>query len=307
MNFINVTQGHENSIGLEVFIKSFLTLDSEKQSKFKLFSYKDTLEKNLNLVRVNYNFSKNLVNIGNSKLKVTLLDSSLNSSESFTSLIEAEKNTRPGDVLLTLPTTKNSLQDSNNHYTGHTDYFRKKYSGHNPVMLFKSEDYNMALLTEHISLSHIEESITEELIKDKLKVLINNPYFNLNEFLFSGVNPHCGEDGLLGRVDSLLKGCVESLKKVFESTKFEGPISGDTIFLSNTNKNSCIICAHHDQGLAPFKSISGLQAVNITLGLPFLRLSPDHGTGFDLYGKDKANYLGALYTIKVALKNLGIK
>jgi 4-hydroxythreonine-4-phosphate dehydrogenase len=309
MNFVNVTQGHEDSIGLEVFIKSFLSLDLESQKKVNLFTYKNTLEKNLKLMRLDYQIDNDYIQIANTTLKLSLLNKVSSKSESFNSLIEAEKSTKEGDVLVTLPTTKNSLIDGNFKYTGHTDYFRKKYVDRSPVMLFKSENFFMALLSEHIPLEEVEGSITKELIKNKLKVLASNPYFKFKEFVFSGVNPHCGEDGLIGFADGLLDDAIKSLKLSLSPIVLKGPISGDTIFLDcrDSDLETCIICSQHDQGLAPFKALSGLQAVNITLGLPFLRLSPDHGTAFNLYGKDKANYLGTLYTLKLALESVGLE
>ncbi len=308
MNIINVSQGHEDSIGLEVFIKSFLTLEKKDQSKIRLFTYKETLEKFLSLMKMNYSFSTDTIKISNSILKITLLNIKECSSQSFNSLVEAEKCTKAGDVLLTLPTTKNSLKNNGITFTGHTDYFRKKYIDRTPVMLFKSENRFMALLTEHIQLEEVEKSIDSELITSKVEVLSKNPFFRFKEFLFSGVNPHCGEDGLLGNADSLLRDTIQALREK-SSLEFKGPISGDTLFLDSRDRpmTTCLICSQHDQGLAPFKALSGLQAVNITLGLPFLRLSPDHGTAFDLYGKDKANYLGTLYTLKLALENVGLK
>ena len=309
MNYINITQGHEDSIGLEVFIKSFLSIDSKNHSKFRLFTHKDVLEKHLKVMKLQSEITDDTLSIANSKLNLVLLKDSDGTSSSFNSLLEAERNTRKGDILFTLPTTKNSLKDKDNIFSGHTDYFRQKYLNANPVMLFKSETYFMALLTEHIGLKEVEKSISTQLVLDKLKVLVDNPYFQFHKFIFSGINPHCGEEGLLGSSDELLKDSINTLKERHPKISFSGPISGDTVFLDSRNEglNTCIICAQHDQGLGSFKSISGLQASNITLGLPFLRLSPDHGTAFDLYGKNKANYLGTLYTIKLALKNLGTK
>jgi 4-hydroxythreonine-4-phosphate dehydrogenase len=166
----------------------------------------------------------------------------------------------------------------------------------------------MALLTEHIRLKDVEDQINIDLIKSKIDVLSSNPFFKFKEFWFSGINPHCGENGLLGQTDKLIESTIKELNNK-STLSFKGPISGDTLFLDsrNASEGTCLISAQHDQGLAPFKALSGLQAVNITLGLPFLRLSPDHGTAFDLYGKNKANYLGTLYTLKIALENVGLK
>ncbi|MBK23812.1 MAG: hypothetical protein CME70_07395 [Halobacteriovorax sp.] len=305
MNKIQVSQGHERSISLEVFLKSFLTLNKTQQSKFCLHVFEEDLTRALASMQISFDIKKDCVFIVGSALKCNFLKS-IHSSKSFTSLESALENISDGDILLTLPTSKDQLFDSNNHYTGHTDYFRKRFNKEDIVMLFVSEHINLALLTEHISLSEVEDKIKRELILSKISNLVSSS-FDFKRFIFTGINPHCGESGLIGSKDELLKNTIKVLGEAHKELVFEGPISGDT-FLSNTvttKKSDCFISPFHDQGLAPFKAISGYRASNITIGLPFLRLSPDHGTAFELYDKDKANYFGTLFTMKLALEKLG--
>lgn len=304
MNKILVTQGHEKSIGLEVFLKSFLLLSNRSQAQFVLYCYKDSLIETIKNLNLEYFIKDNSLFLNSAKLSIQLLTKSFN-SQSFESLRLCIENLEKGDILVTIPTSKSELKSNGVSYTGHTDYFRKEYVKCNPVMLFVSNHLNMALLTEHIPLQKVEESICEDLIFKKIDALINSTY-RFNRFFFTGINPHCGENGLLGNSDNELYTIIKKLRDRFPNISFEDPVSGDT-FLTSTDKYSardCLIASHHDQGLAPFKAISGIRASNITIGLPFLRLSPDHGTALELYGKNKANYYGMLFTLNEALRSL---
>lgn len=306
MKTIHVSQGHENSIGLEVFIKSFLLLTTEQQKKFILHVFKDDLLNTIKSLKLSASFSESSVDLGHSNLGLNLLsDSDSKISKSFQSLVSAESFLNKDDILLTLPTEKKSLNDGKTQFLGHTDYFRKKYSNENVVMLFVSDNSNLALLTEHIPLSEIEKTLTPEFVVEKISQLIEGPY-SFERFIFAGVNPHCGESGIIGSADNSLREAIDTLKNKYKNLRFEGPFSGDTLFLdtNSSTKADCFVSPFHDQGLAPFKAISGLRASNISVGLPFVRLSPDHGTAFDLYGKDKANYFGTLFTVSEALNIL---
>lgn len=306
MNIIHVSQGHEKSIGLEVFLKSFLLLDNDKQSQFILYAFTDSLKETLDSINVSYSIDEDLICLAGSYLKLKSLERNMELSESLVSLKSAISNIQRGDVLLTIPTTKSQLKEGEITFSGHTDYFRKKFPDTTPVMIFKSKNSYVSLLTEHIPLSEVEEKITKPLVINKVKTLLNS-HFEFNQFIFSGINPHCGEEGLMGSADHSLKEYIKELSTSYPHIQFLGPLSGDTLPLKATSATSCLIAANHDQGLAPLKGSSGFRAVNITAGLPFLRVSPDHGTAFDLYGKNRSNYLGMHCTICEALNNLGNK
>lgn len=306
MNKIVVTQGHENSIGLEVFIKSFLLLNSSQQEKVVLVCFKETLKRTLQFIKLPYHIEANFIVLQNTKLKIKFLTKTVSSmSESFTSLLEAQDILTNNDILITIPTSKEEIKDCSIQYTGHTDYFRKRYTASYPVMLFISEHSKLALLTEHISLDKVESEINEELIIKKVEALISSPY-EFKRFIFTGINPHCGEGGIIGSIDAILMSTIIKLRKKYKYIEFESPVSGDTVLMESYGHKptDCIISGFHDQGLSAFKTLSGIRASNITIGLPFLRLSPDHGTAFDLYGKNKSNYFGMLYTVKEALRKL---
>ena len=124
-----------------------------------------------------------------------------------------------------------------------------------------------------------------------------------SKLILAGINPHCGENGLLGSEDKNLVEAIDIIKSKF-SIDITGPVAADSVLLSDYKPSNIFIFPFHDQGLGVFKSIHKFSGINITLGLKFLRLSPDHGTAFGIYGMDKANYLGQFF-INNFIKRLG--
>jgi 4-hydroxythreonine-4-phosphate dehydrogenase len=293
---IYVTQGHESGIGLEIFLKSFLLLSKEEKKLIRLVVARNELL--INLVALNLNpklfDDLNLIeNLPTSKY------SSTNSLLTALSLITNN------DILITLPTSKDQLIFNNKNLAGYTEFFRSYFNNNNISMTFKGYDQNVLLITDHIPLRDITHKISSELIVNKVKTTIDNfnKYFtNIDEFIFAGINPHAGENGILGNEDLLITEAISILSKDYGNI-FLGPYSGDTLHHhQDISKNQFFVYMYHDQGLAQFKSHYGLIGLNITLGLPFLRLSVDHGTAFELYGKNKANISGMLYLFKQALE-----
>ena len=167
-------------------------------------------------------------------------------------------------------------------------------------------------VTHHASKLREAGLLKERRDKNTVYFKLNSEYIRVGgeeslRFIFSGENPHCGEDGLISKTDEKIVQAIEILRKNYSSHEFIGPLSGDTLLANSGTftKKDCLIFASHDQGLAPYKAISGFRASNVTIGLPFLRLSPDHGTANELYGKDVANYIGAFFTLKESIRILG--
>ena len=172
-------------------------------------------------------------------------------------------------------------------------------------MVFKNKNHYLLLLTDHLPLAQVTKTITSKLIAEKTTLSLNglSKYFEkINEVIFSGINPHAGEAGLLGRDRSVFDPAIKVLGQKFKNTKFIGPLSGDTIYSSIGPWSKMFVFSSHDQGLAPFKGRFGLHGWNITLGLPFLRISPDFGTAPDIFGQNVAHYLGLVEIIKESLK-----
>ncbi|MBC7540085.1 MAG: 4-hydroxythreonine-4-phosphate dehydrogenase PdxA [Bacteriovorax sp.] len=297
---IYVTQGHESGIGLEIFLKSFLLLSREEKKLIRLVVDKNDLEKNLNDLNLNSKTFSDLIIIENIK------STSFSSTNSLLTTLNLITN---DDILVTLPTSKDQLLLNNKNQAGYTEFFRSYFNNKNISMTFKGLTQNVLLITDHIPLKDITKKITPDLIKEKIKITLDNfkkYFFSFEEVIFSGINPHAGENGILGDEEKFIREAMSDLAKNYGPI-FSGPFSGDTLHHHQApEKHQLFVYMYHDQGLAQFKSKHGLIGLNITLGLPFLRLSVDHGTAFDLYGKNKANISGMLYLFKQAFEVISV-
>jgi len=211
------------------------------------------------------------------------------------SFVAATKALKEGviDVLVTAPINKYNIQSETFKFPGHTDYLGQELEG-NALMLMVQDNLRVGLLTDHIPVSEVASKLTEELIIKKIETvkqsLIQDFSINKPKIAVLGLNPHCGDGGVIGKEDdSIIK---PALKKLFEKgTLVFGPFAADGFFGSNQyEKYDAIIAAYHDQGLIPFKTLSFGKGVNYTAGLNKIRTSPDHGTAYDIAGKGIADY-----------------
>jgi len=194
-------------------------------------------------------------------------------------------------AVVTAPISKEKWQRAGISYNGHTEYLSKISIKKKVSMFFWSENLKVALFTIHIPLSSIFPYIKRENIVNFIR-FIHAELFRLFKkrftFLISGLNPHAGEEGFIGKeeIDFIIP-AIEELKS---ELSIQGPYPPDTIFLKAKDiKNSVVISWYHDQGLIAFKLLNINSGVNLTLGLPFIRTSPDHGTAYDIAGKGIAN------------------
>lgn len=303
---IYVCQGHESSIAIEIFVKSFMLLDEVDQNKFVLIVNKKTLELNLELLNLDFAFNGLGIDISGNQLNLILTDINSSFPQSTSSLNTALSEIRKNDILLTLPTSKDQLVLDQVYTAGYTEFFRKYFELPEISMMFSSSSDQVLLITDHIPLSDVSHKISSEFIYNKVKITLNgyNKYFNnFDEVIFAGINPHVGENGILGKEDNCIAPAIKKLSPEFNKIKFLGPVSGDTLYFHKKNdKRQLFVYMYHDQGLPFFKAQNGTIGLNISMGLPFLRISVDHGTAFELHGKNKANYLGCLYMLNSALK-----
>ena len=211
------------------------------------------------------------------------------------SFVAATKALKDGeiDVLVTAPINKYNIQSEDFKFPGHTDYLNQELEG-DALMLMVQDNLRVGLLTDHIPINEVASHLTEELIFKKIETinqtLIQDFSINKPKIAVLGVNPHCGDGGVIGNEDdAILK---PALKKLFEKgTLVFGPFPADGFFGSNQyEKYDAVIAAYHDQGLIPFKTLSFGNGVNYTAGLNKVRTSPDHGTAYDIAGKNKADY-----------------
>ena len=198
--------------------------------------------------------------------------------------IKKRKNKYAG--LLTMPICKEEVGKFIKGFEGHTEYLEEKFDRKLSMLLY-SQKISVLPLTRHIKLENVEKEIFKSEIKKQIKNVFDFYENFLNKkpnILFLCINPHCSDGKLLGLSDNRLKKIVLDLKKEFP--KIDGPVSSDSAFnKDNLKKYDIFVGAYHDQVLIPFKMLSFNDGVNITLGLDFLRVSPDHGPAYDLAGK----------------------
>ena len=210
------------------------------------------------------------------------------------------------DALVTLPINKQILSTKKDKFIGHTEYIAKKCNIKNEVMMLATRKLRVALLTTHHSIKEIPSLITRSKLKKTIEVINNDlkSKFKIEDprILVTGLNPHAGENGEFG--DEERKVILPVINE-FKSKKISiyGPIPADTAFVNkNIEKYDVFLAMYHDQGLAPFKALSFGKGVNITLGLPFVRTSVDHGTAYNIVGTKKIDSSSFFEAIKMAIK-----
>jgi len=197
------------------------------------------------------------------------------------------------DGLVTAPIHKKNVQSAEFNYTGHTPFLKSYFGVNDVVMLLFSNQFRVALLTEHIPVSEVAANISKETILRKLNILNDSlkKDFGIEKpkIAVLGLNPHAGDEGLIGKEEeSIIKPAIKEAKQ--NNMIVTGPFSADSFFARQYhNRFDAVLAMYHDQGLVPFKTLAAGEGVNYTAGLPVVRTSPDHGTAFDIAGKGKAD------------------
>ncbi|WP_309612723.1 4-hydroxythreonine-4-phosphate dehydrogenase PdxA [Flavobacterium sp.] len=197
------------------------------------------------------------------------------------------------DVLVTAPINKYNIQSDEFKFPGHTDYLDKELEG-NALMLMVQDNLRVGLLTDHIPVNDVAKHLTDKLIVQKIETikqtLIQDFGINKPKIAVLALNPHAGDNGVIGKEDDEIVKPV--IKKLFEKgTLVFGPFAADGFFgNSQYEKYDAVLAIYHDQGLIPFKTLSFGGGVNYTAGLNKIRTSPDHGTAYEIAGKGVADY-----------------
>jgi 4-hydroxythreonine-4-phosphate dehydrogenase len=209
-------------------------------------------------------------------------------------------------AMVTGPVQKSVISGAGFHFRGHTEYLAKKTNTESVVMMLATEKLRVALVTTHIPLKDVAASITKQLLTKVIKILYSDLQrkFNIEhpQIIVSGLNPHAGENGHLGYEEiEVIKPVIEQLNLL--GMNLIGPIPADTLFTAKyLNTADAILTMFHDQGLPVLKHQGFGKAANITLGLPIIRTSVDHGTALDIAGSGLANMSSLKTAINVAVK-----
>ncbi len=213
------------------------------------------------------------------------------------------------DVLVTAPINKNNIQAEDFTFPGHTDYLAQELEGESLMFMVTSE-IKVGLLTDHIAVKNVAAAITTKLIREKVFTIMSSLTMDFGirrpKIALLGINPHSGDNGTIGKEDEeIMKPAIASLFN--EGHMVYGPYSADSFFGSQTHLAfDAILAAYHDQGLIPFKTLSFGQGVNYTAGLSKIRTSPDHGTAYEIAGKnqaDESSFKEAIFTAIRIFKN----
>ena len=317
---VGITQGDGNGIGYEVIIKA---LADERMLELctpviygssKIFGfYKKQIHNieqiNTNVITSAKDVHQKRVNIVNCLPENVFVEPGQSTPESakaaMTSLQRAVEDIKDGyiDVLVTGPFNKRAMSAEGFGYTGHTEYLEKEFGVDEVAMIMVCDNLKVGVVTGHIALKDVTANITKENILKKLRLMdsslkrdfgIDSP-----KIAVLGLNPHCGDGGLLGDEESkiILPAVQEAME---EGILAFGPYSPDGFFgLGNYRKYDAVLAMYHDQGLTPFKALAFEEGVNYTAGLPIVRTSPDHGTAYEMAGRDLADprsMISAIYT-----------
>ena len=325
---LGISTGDPNGIGIEVILKSLEKINFIGKFTPVIFSNYKLIEEQKRIFNVNCeivpinnieNLSRNSVNVFNINNKDFDIEFGKSNSDggdvsrlSLRLAVEFLKNSMI-DGLVTGPINKNNIQNNDFNFKGHTDFLDSCFNGQ-ALMFMVSSEIKIALLTEHIPIDKVVGEITTELIKSRIKLVeksLKND-FNINKpkIAVLSINPHVGDGGVIGKHDDvILSPTIQEVSK--SGIDISGPFASDSFFGTNMYKSfDAIIASYHDQGLIPFKTLTFGNGVNFTAGLDIVRTSPDHGTAYDIAGKNIANpssfssaILEALNIIKNRKKN----
>ncbi|PHS54015.1 MAG: 4-hydroxythreonine-4-phosphate dehydrogenase PdxA [Lutibacter sp.] len=237
----------------------------------------------------------NILNLWNEEFEINLGKATETAGKyAFESLEAATNSLAAGDidVLVTAPINKDTIQSENFKFPGHTEFLESKLEGES-LMILMTDNLRIGLITGHIPVSKVSEAITSDLIKKKVAILyatlVRDFAISKPKIAILGLNPHCGDHGVIGNEDDeIVRPTINEIQN--EGKLVYGPYAADSFFGSESYKSfDAILAMYHDQGLAPFKTLSFGEGVNFTAGLDKIRTSPDHGTAYELAGKDIAN------------------
>lgn len=306
---VGITQGDINGVGYEVILKTFadpimfdfctpVLYGSPKVAAYHRKAL--NLPTNFSIVSKGSEATDNRLNVVNcneEEVKVELGKPTEEAGKAAFEALECAVNDfKEGviDVLVTAPINKHTIQNEDFHFPGHTEYLEEKVGNGKPaLMILMKDDLRVALVTTHVAIRNIADSITQELVEEKIKIFNTalKQDFNIDSprIAVLALNPHAGDGGLIGTEEQTVIGpAIQAMAA--KGVLCFGPYPADGFMGSgNYRKFDGILAMYHDQGLAPFKVIAMDEGVNYTAGLPLIRTSPAHGTAYDIAGKGQAS------------------
>jgi 4-hydroxythreonine-4-phosphate dehydrogenase len=306
---IGITLGDLNGIGPEVVIKALADnrllniLTPVVYGSTRVLSYYRKLmeleEFNYSQIKTKGQFFSKAVNVVNCWEEIIEINPGQPSRQAGRAALLALKKSveelKEGliDALVTAPVDKNTIHGEEFPFRGHTEFLTHEFNAGESLMLMAGKDLRVALVTDHIPVKEIASQITRDRVELKIRLLEMSlkKDFNINKpkIAVLGLNPHAGDEGLLGSEEQeFIKPVINELKA--KGKLIMGPFPADGFFASGQySKFDAILAMYHDQGLVSFKALDFQSGVNFTAGLPIVRTSPDHGTGYAIAGKNQAD------------------
>ncbi len=322
---VGISQGDINGIGLEVVLKTLMEPGIADICTPVLFSSQKTVSyyrKVLGLEEFSFNPMREFSQLNSKKVNVFVCyEEEVNIEMGKATdvggkyaLISLEKATqaladKSIDALVTAPINKSNIQSDSFKFVGHTEYLGAKLGG-DPLMFMCSDNgLRIAVFTGHVPLKDVASKLSIDGISNKIvqlhESLVKDFGIRKPKIAVLGLNPHAGDNGAIGNEDKEI--IIPAIEKTKLNGLVYGPYSADGFFGNGTYKQfDAVLAMYHDQGLIPFKTIAFNEGVNFTAGLNAVRTSPDHGTGYDIAGKNKANeqsFKKALYAAIDIFKN----
>tara|TARA_B100000925_G_scaffold274568_1_gene240125 strand:- start:294 stop:1238 length:945 start_codon:yes stop_codon:yes gene_type:complete len=298
INHLLIVTSEPNSVFLELLFKYFKFNKKKIKKKITLIGnfeiIKNEAKKNKFKLEINQ-----ILNLDEAKSnQLNLIDIKIKSSEkkktslyilkSFKKSLSLLKD-KKDVVLFNGPIEKKTFLKKK--YLGMTEYLASKTNSRNPVMLIYNNNLAVSPITTHLPIKNVSKNLNKINIVKKVKSIHNfyKRYFNKKpKFAVLGLNPHCETVEKIGEEQKIIIPAINVIKK--SKIFVKGPFSADTFFIEkNINKYDVVIGMYHDQVLAPLKTLFNFNAINITIGLPFIRVSPDHGPNSEMYGKNKSD------------------
>ncbi len=306
---IGISIGDMNGIGPEVIIKSVMDNKIYNQADLVVYGHGKVLsyyKKNLGLERFSFNQTYNAQHLNHKRLNVINCwaddfeihpgaDEKIAGAYALKALEKATDDLKAGhlDAVVTAPINKNNIQSEEFDFPGHTEYLTDKFEAKESLMFLCNEHLRIGVATGHIPLMSLHQHLTSELLEKKIQLMTKSckKDFGIQKpkIAVLGLNPHAGEEGLLGNEENdLITPVITKLKDKGELVY--GPFAADGFFgNASYQKYDAVLGMYHDQGLIPFKTIAFEDGVNFTAGLNVIRTSPDHGTAYNIAGKNEAN------------------
>jgi len=304
-----ITHGDVNGIGYEVILKTLADsrmLDfcipviygnskaaSYHRKTLSVSDYQLTLVRDLTQLKAGKPY---IVNVINEEIKIEFGKSDPVAGQLAHKALEmaiSDINAGQADILVTAPINKSNIQSATYHFPGHTEYLAEKCKTQDYMMLMISPNLRIGVVTGHVPLNKVSSELSIPLIEKKLAILNHSLKYDFGisnpKIAVLGLNPHAGDESLIGDEEKTI--IEPAIRKAFENhINAFGPFPSDGFFGNTAFRNfDAVLAMYHDQAMIPFKVMAFEDGVNFTAGLPIIRTSPDHGTGYDIAGKNMAS------------------